>query len=167
MIFQFLHDCVDDLIGKTTRNFNNYNSDIEWTVDDYNFSKNALQNLYRQFVISGSGECDLSDSKISENLKNEIKTCYDIRKEEIFQVLAEEAVVNRGHNLVKNFDWRLKWIMGTSSLATLREPVLQIDLHCKTNDKSKENETVNFEVNAHQLENVITELSEVQKELQE
>lgn len=156
-----MHECVDDLIGKTTANFNNYNSDIEWTLNDYNFSKNTIQNLYRQFVVDD--KFDLKNNTIAENLRNEIRICYEIRKDEIYQALVEEAVVNRGHNLVKNIDWRLKWVMGTSGLATLRKPLLQVDLQCKTNEK---NDCVNFEVNLDQLDNLLSELTEVQKELQ-
>lgn len=106
---------------------------------------------------------DLKNNTIAENLRNEIRICYEIRKDEIYQALVEEAVVNRGHNLVKNIDWRLKWVMGTSGLATLRKPLLQVDLQCKTNEK---NDCVNFEVNLDQLDNLLSELTEVQKELQ-
>ncbi|KAJ8937676.1 hypothetical protein NQ318_002346 [Aromia moschata] len=121
----FLHECVDDLLGKRIANFDNYNSgDIEWTKDDYDKTRKCVQHLYRQCIIENNFHLD---KEISPNLEEAIRNCYEIRKDAIFQWVAKECVLNLGHNLVDNIDWKLKWILGTSDLATVREPLLQRD----------------------------------------
>eukprot|EP00102_Acyrthosiphon_pisum_P012253 XP_008181333.1 PREDICTED: COMM domain-containing protein 8 [Acyrthosiphon pisum] len=53
-----------------------------------------------------------------------------------------------------DFDWKLKYIMGSSSLSTLEEPLLQVILHLK--DGLRSNNTENPKVS----ENVFLEFSQ-------
>ncbi|RZC38993.1 HCaRG domain containing protein [Asbolus verrucosus] len=161
---QFLHDCVDDLIGTKQANFDNYNSDIEWTIDDFNNAKTGIQKLYRQSVITN---CDLK-TNLGDNVQQEIKNCFEIRKDDIFQALIKEKLVKSGHNLVENLDWKLKWVLGSSKLASIRQPLLQVDLHClkkspDVNNISKHN--VNFEVNLETLDLLIAQLQKAKSEI--
>lgn len=158
---------MDDLLGKTTLNYNNFNSDIEWTEDDFNKAKRDIQNLYKHCIINNK-ELELKDS--NPELTKMFQDCFNIRQNEILQKLLKENIIKKGHNLVENIDWRLKWIMGSSSLATIREPLLQVDLHCSKYDVEQNmsvNNTVNFEANLEQVNNLIEELTNITKELSE
>ncbi|XP_026823087.1 uncharacterized protein LOC113561079 [Rhopalosiphum maidis] len=53
-----------------------------------------------------------------------------------------------------DFDWKLKYVMGSSSLSTLEEPLLQVILHLK--DGPRSNNTENPKVS----ENVFLEFSQ-------
>ncbi|KAJ8967548.1 hypothetical protein NQ314_002863 [Rhamnusium bicolor] len=161
---QFLHECVDDLLEKQNANFDNYcnGGDIEWTKEDCHKARRCIQNFYRQSVIENTFQLS---NDLASDLQKAIKQCYEIRKNEIFQALAEECVIKNGHNLVDNIDWKLKWVLGTSDIATTREPLLQVDLHCSRKGKSKrEKYIVNFEANLEQVDNLISELTKLQKE---
>lgn len=66
---------------------------------------------------------------------------------------------------MENIDWRLKWVLGSSDLATLQEPRLQVDLHCVSkNGNSIVKDIVNFEASLEQIDNLITDLTKLQKE---
>ncbi|KAL4107836.1 hypothetical protein QTP88_018119 [Uroleucon formosanum] len=53
-----------------------------------------------------------------------------------------------------DFDWKLKYVMGSSSLSTLEEPLVQVILHLK--DGLRSNNTENPKVS----ENVFLEFSQ-------
>lgn len=58
--------------------------------------------------------------------------------------------------MVTDFDWKLKWVIGSSSLSSLREPILQMDLHTKQiKDETVIKDTVNFEMNIVELNTFI------------
>ncbi|EFA10040.1 uncharacterized protein LOC103314117 [Tribolium castaneum] len=160
---QFLHDCIDDLTGIKQASFDNYNSDIEWTVDDFNKAKKCVQKICRESVINN--DFDLK-TDFGENVQDEIRKCLELRKDDIFQTLVKEKLVSSGHNLVQNIDWKVKWVLGNSKLAAVREPLVQVDLHCVKNDddKSKKN-TVNFEANLEMLDVLIEQLQKTCDEL--
>jgi hypothetical protein len=160
---QFLHDCVDDLTGIKQANFDNYNSDIEWTVEDFNRAKSEIQKICRESVLNENFELE---THFVENVQQEIKNCLEIRKDDIFQALVKEKLVDSGHSLVENFNWRLKWVLGNSKLASVREPLLQVDLDCAKNvDHKLTNETVNFELNHESLNLLIQQLEKASNEL--
>ncbi|XP_018570635.1 uncharacterized protein LOC108910502 [Anoplophora glabripennis] len=164
-LYEFLHGCVDDLLQKQSPNFENYkNRDIEWTEEDFDRTRAYIQNLYRQSVIDDT--LDLPKD-LTTDLQEAITRCYTIRKNDIFQALAKEFILQDGHNLVNNIDWRLKWVLGTSDLAALQEPRLQVDLHCSNKIGDKVNRNVlNFEANLEQIDGLISDLSKLQREFQ-
>ncbi|KAG5893298.1 hypothetical protein JTB14_023508 [Gonioctena quinquepunctata] len=124
VLMKFLHECVDDLVGKREANFDNYNSvDIEWTKEDYDKARKGIQNCFSQSVIED--ELNLRKQNLDVNVEEAVRNCFLIRRNEIFQAMAKEAVLKNGNNLVENIDWKLKWVLGSSDLASIREPLLQ------------------------------------------
>lgn len=84
----------------------------------------------------------------------------------MFQYLARTYVLKNGNNLVENIDWRLKWVLGSSDLAILKEAYLQIDLNGVQNKDEKIQKTsISFEANLEQVDQIIKELKAVKKEL--
>ncbi|KAJ8912943.1 hypothetical protein NQ315_017274 [Exocentrus adspersus] len=162
-IYEFLHHCVDDLIEKSNTNFENYyNGDIELTQEDCEKACSFIQNLYRVSVMENHLKLP---GDMSTNLQEAVTHCYMIRKNDIFQALARDYILQKDHNLVNNVDWRLKWVLGSSSLATLHSPLLQVDLHCsKKNGDDLMKNTINFEADLQQIDNLLMELIQFQKE---
>lgn len=158
-----MHECVDELTDIKEANFDNYNSDIQWTISDFHKTKMAIQKFYRQCIINDNIELK---SDLPSNIINEIRNCFEIRKNDIFETLVRENLLKNGASFVKNFDWRMKWVLGSSKLASFTEPVLQIDLHClkSKNDGSLERKTVNFEVNLDKLDFLIEQLEKARNE---
>lgn len=127
-------------------------------------TKNYIKHFYHTAVIEK--DCK-PDPALSKEVKECLKTCYDVRKEDIFQALAKESLLKAKHNLVDNFDWKIKWILGSSDLATIKEPVVQIDLHCIYQDKDviKRN-IVNFEANSDKVDQLINALTKIKMNLE-
>lgn len=148
---------------KQNTNFENYNNgDIEWTEEDFDRARAYIQHLYRQSVIDNNLELP---KDLTTDIQEAVTCCYKIRKNDIFQALAKECILQKGHNLVENIDWRLKWVLGTSDLATLQEPRLQVDLHfASKNTNNVTKNVLNFEANLEQIDNLISDLSKLQKE---
>lgn len=143
--------------------FNLGNDDVEWTKEDRNSAKDFIQCLYRENILNHSKELILTNLDIDPKLVALIKECYNIRKDDIFQAVLCEELHKGDKNIVENIDWKLKWVMGSSKLATLREPLVQVDLYCfkKINDNVRN--AVNFEMNVDQVNKLIQDLEEAQE----
>lgn len=152
------------MVGRKQVSFDNYSSDIEWTKEDCEFARNFVQGLFKNCVISEvTLESKLHD--LSDTVQEIIKQCYEIRKQEILQAVLKEHLMKTGEPVVENVDWKLKWVLGSSKLVTLNEPLLQVDLHCLQNKDSVSRSTVNFEINLEQTDMLIAELERVKAEL--
>ncbi|GJQ82120.1 hypothetical protein Trydic_g15907 [Trypoxylus dichotomus] len=160
---KFLHLCVDDMLGKTV-DFENYTGDIEWSKDELKKAKLLIQANFKNNVLNEDGAFQFPFENVGETLYNDIQKCYEIRKDEIRQNIVKENLLDKDIPLVENIDWKMKWVMGSSSLVTVSEPLLQVDLNCAGSSKPKK-ETVNFEVNLEQLEELITKLEQVRSGL--
>lgn len=164
---KFLHECIDDLVEKRMIKFDNYNTThIEWTEDDFHDAKKSVQAFYKQCTVEKRFEITADD--IPEDIKEALRCCYDIRNQEIFQFLAKMYIIKGGNIFIENIDWRLRWVLGSSDLITLKEPYLQIDLNgIKDNCGQTENTFVSFEATLEQVDQLITELTNLKTELSE
>jgi len=164
---QFLHDCVDDLIRCKQVDFDSYNSDIEWTKEDYTSAINWIQNLYRESISACNKIDDSKLQDLSPHLQQCIKDCFEIRKKQIFQTIVVENLLKNGQQVVENYDWSLKWINGSSKLATLREPLLHVDLHCFKDENETERKNIKFEMNFEQVTKLTANLEQVLRDLRD
>ncbi|XP_057668285.1 uncharacterized protein LOC130901164 [Diorhabda carinulata] len=164
---KFLHECIDDLVEKRKIKFDYYNtSPIEWTEDDFHNAKKSVQAFYKQCTIKKRFE--ISPDDIAEDVKEALRCCFDIRKQEIFQFLAKMYIIKGGNIFIENIDWRLRWVLGSSDLITLKEPYLQIDFNgIKDNSGHTENTFVSFEATLEQVDQLIMELKHLKTELSE
>lgn len=159
---QFLDQCVNELVETGEVPLENYSEDSiqkEALVE----TKNYVQKFLRTAVIKK--ECK-PDPSLSDEVNQALRTCYNVRHSEIFQVLAKESVLKKGYKLVENFDWKLRWILGSSDLATIREPVLKVDFNCvHLENNDKKTEIVHFEATLDKVDELIQALEDVKKEL--
>lgn len=158
---KFLHQCVDELVGKEQENFYNGMDDIEWSVDEHKQARSFIQALYKKYIFEDEFSPQLSD--LSSTHVEEIETCFNIRKKDIHRAVIKEQLLKSNIPLVESIDWKIKWIMGSSKLSSLSEPLVQVDLSCISNVKDGK-DMLNFEMNLSQLENLITELEEIKSE---
>lgn len=150
-----MHRCIDDLIKQNGIDFDSYSSDIEWTRADFEKARNLIQGLYHKRAENE----ELKLEGISKEVQAALENCYNVRKQEIHQAIANRSLLESGvEDLVENFDWKVKWIMGSSKMASLREAALQMDLHCV-------NRSVNCEMNLEKVDLLISELEKVKGEL--
>lgn len=146
------------MIGKKTSSFDNYSGDIEWTNEEYHKARNQIQNLFKSNIINNNISFEVNIPDLPSNIIHEIKNCYVIRKKELLQFVMKESYLNSGLPIVENIDWKLKWINGSSKLASISEPILQVDLHCLNKDAANSKSLVNFEMGLEQLDKFINDL---------
>nr|CAH7748514.1 unnamed protein product [Callosobruchus chinensis] len=163
---QFLHACVDDLIAKRQINSDNFKTnDTKWTKDHFEKAVKCIKNLYRKAALEGN--MSLDTSTLPADIADIIIKCYEIRKVDIHNSLMKELLLKKGDCLVENIDWKLKWILGSSDLASLREPLLQVFLHCvEKHDLRTEKKVIEFEADLDHVDFLIDELIKLKQVLQ-
>uniref|UniRef100_A0A182Q9I4 COMM domain-containing protein n=1 Tax=Anopheles farauti TaxID=69004 RepID=A0A182Q9I4_9DIPT len=118
--------------------------------------------LVRKYCIGELDEACLRShlSHLSPSRQDDTVEIVNLRRAEIARRLIDE--VNRrggGVPLVESFDWNVSWIMGSSSLASLRKQICTVAFVCRSGDAKMQ--TINFEMSKDQVEEVIRQLEVV------
>lgn len=154
---------MDDLIRVKQIKFDSYSGEVEWTEKDYKEALHFIQTLYREQALSRSSDFESKVAELESNdAQRAVLGCYGIRETEIAAGIAKELMLRDGGRLVENIDWKLKWVTGSSKFAALREPLLQVDLHCFPTDKNRGR--VNFEMTVDAVDTLIKELENAKSE---
>lgn len=131
---------------------------VDWTETDHEKARSLVHKFYRDCAVNNK---DSQIEGMPTNFQQVMTDCYRVRQNEVIQAIAKDSLLSSGtKNLVENIDWRLKWIMGSSKLATLREPVLQMNISCieKSESNSDTKNIVDFEMNLEQVNKLIDTL---------
>ncbi|KAG4073039.1 hypothetical protein HA402_009458 [Bradysia odoriphaga] len=166
LLIEILHHSVDYLIGskpnsttiKSSHKFGFANP------DDFELSIKFIANIYKKFVLNEVTETELifHFTHLNHDLQQSVIDVIKVRKPEVEEFLVCEH--NSRHNsLLSSFDWDVKWIMGSSTMANLRMQVATLSLNCRM--KEGQTETVFFEMNRKKLNDLIRVLEECEKKL--
>ncbi|KAI4461002.1 comm domain-containing protein 4-8 family member [Holotrichia oblita] len=161
---KFLHLCVDNMLGKSV-SFERCSDDIEWTKEELKSVQLLIQTNFKNNILNNDGVFQFPFENLNETLRIAIEKCYEIRKDEIRQNLIKENLLSKDIPLVENIDWKLKWVMGSSSTITVSEPLLQVDLHCAVGNEVNR-KIVNFEMNLSQMDELINKLETARKSVE-
>lgn len=152
------------MLGKQI-NFDSCSGDIEWTNKELKRAQILIQTNFKNNILNNDGAFQFPlENDVGESLLSVIEKCYIVRKDEIRQYLIKEQLLKRNIPLVENIDWKLKWVMGSSSLITVSEPLLQLSLHCAVGSEATP-KTINFEINFEQVDEIINKLEGLKKQL--
>ncbi|XP_046611821.1 COMM domain-containing protein 8-like [Neodiprion virginianus] len=156
---QFLHACVDEICGRKRVTFQQFTNSVEWTENEYKIARQVIFDLLRNPAVLYLENERMPHRYVETpaELQLAIRTCVNIRREHLVKALLREHSIKNGTTLL-DFDWRLKWIMGSSKLATLKEPLLQLDL---ITEDSKSQQILDLELNRDELDMLINALEEV------
>lgn len=99
---------------------------------------------------------------MNQDLQQSVIDVITIRRSEVEEFLVDEFN-SRNDKLMVSFDWDLKWVMGSSSLATLRTQLATLIMNCRQKDGTIE--TVFFEMNRKKLHDLIRMLEECNEKL--
>ncbi|XP_063240415.1 COMM domain-containing protein 8-like [Bacillus rossius redtenbacheri] len=127
-VFQeFLHACIDEVCGRRGPSYDTFRTSCSWTEDEFSSAARGVRALVR-----GTGRDDGEVLQLLPDLpasrQKVVLECLEVRRSDISQALRQEQCRISGPAL-EDFDWKLKWVMGSSSLSALREPLLEVDLH--------------------------------------
>ncbi|XP_053676441.1 uncharacterized protein LOC128726646 [Anopheles nili] len=122
----------------------------------------VFENLVRKYCVGEFDEHRLRSQLklLPANRQDRVVEIVNLRKPEIAQRLIDE--VNRlegGVPLVESFDWNVSWVMGSSSLASVRKQLCTVLLACR--DVDSKAKVISFEMNRNQVEQVISQLETV------
>ncbi|CAK9830374.1 COMM domain-containing protein 8 [Anthophora retusa] len=134
---ELLHACVDEICGKPGPNYHKFNPASLYLTEE------KMPQEYHE---------------LPEQIQHNILTCLKVRREQLTDALLKEYS-KEIHETVIDFDWRLKLVMGSSKLATLREPLLQLDL--TTENKASKKRTLGLEMNKDELDMFINAMESI------
>ncbi|XP_030766937.1 uncharacterized protein LOC115890754 [Sitophilus oryzae] len=164
---EFVHHCINTITNNSkVSTIESGGGSIEWREDEAQRVRSFIQNLYREGILNGKLSLPRS---LPDGARAVIENIFELRRKDISNAVIKENLAKNGEQVVENYDWKLKWIMGSSELASIREPVCQVDFHCLTKDDKEAivRKTINFEMNLEKIDNLISVLKSMNEELNE
>lgn len=168
-LFQILHHSIDYLIGSTKQK----NVPITKLSHKFGFSnsdefENAIKfisNLYRQYNLEMISEAELLShfAHFNADFQQSVLDVFTVRRTEMQEFLINEHN-SRRNNLLLSFDWDIRWILGTSNMASLRTQIATLILNCKT-PKSSDLKTIHMELSREQIDKFIHILEQCDEQL--
>lgn len=167
-----LHSCINDICGRKSNTYENLKSVTDWTSDEYTVVTIGIKQLFIDAVANQLSRNEVMDkvAELDADRQEIIIECLEVRQGDIQNALLEEKCAISGP-ILQDFDWRIKWVMGSSKLSSLREPLLFLDFHLregknmmaqKSDIKQK---TVSLEMDKNELNKVIAVLEKAQESI--
>ncbi|XP_067009970.2 COMM domain-containing protein 8 [Anabrus simplex] len=167
VLLELLHACVDAICGRKAQNFNVFKSSAKLEKEDYDATCSKLKELLILAVAR-----NLEDEQILQQVpeldvdhQQRILECLEVRRNDISRVLRQKSAAISGPVLL-DFDWKVKYVMGSSKLSSLREPLLSVDLHvAEEKGPEKTESTISLELNKTELSTLISALEKAQENI--
>ncbi|XP_014210148.1 COMM domain-containing protein 8 [Copidosoma floridanum] len=149
---KFVHLCIDESCTLKGPEFRQFTS-VDWTKEQFNTLYRLLLKLFHNpsCLYIEDEKMPPEYTQLPKNVQNVILACLRVRKSQLTDALLNDYLSRQGPTL-SDFDWRLKYVMGSSKMASIREPLLQLDLILK--DKQKE-QVLGLELNLEELDLMI------------
>ncbi|CAL7934624.1 unnamed protein product [Xylocopa violacea] len=156
---ELLHACVDEICGRSGPTYHKFVNSMDWSREEYEETYKLISMLLRNPASLYLMEEKMPQEyhELPEQIQQSILSCLKVRREQLTDALLREHSKEK-HDTVTDFDWRLKLVMGSSKLASLREPLLQIDLIVE-NKESKH--VLGLELNKDELDTFINAMESI------
>lgn len=134
-------------------------------AEEFEFAIKFIGTAYRQFVMQQITDTELIShfAHLNQDLQQSVVDVIGVRRTEVEEFLVSEFNA-RDTKLLVSFDWDVKWIMGTSSIATVRQQLAMLVLNCRRSGGSG-TETVSVEMRQPQVREMIRMLEACEKEM--
>uniref|UniRef100_T1JA94 COMM domain-containing protein n=1 Tax=Strigamia maritima TaxID=126957 RepID=T1JA94_STRMM len=155
---QLLHEVIDEICGDKDITFNKYEN--QWNIDEWT----TLLIVLKSFI----GICAKNDhipkvNGISQDIHENIEKCISVRSEELHRHLINETCAI-SETYLKDFDWTVKYVLGSDSMASIKTPLLSLDLELK---RVKKSEIVSVEMTKEDLLKLINNLETAYKNMRD
>lgn len=157
-ITQELLDCICS--GKNLR-YEDYGK--IWTTEEWKLLQQSGIEILKGFTSRGLNKEQISKELDSFSLSSEVKQavldCIWPRQEEVRRslVLSTAAISN---SYLKDFDWKVKMIMSSDKLASIKEPVVALDFDVVENGEDR---NVSVELTKEELDSLVSSLEAANK----
>lgn len=137
-------------------------------ADEFEFAIKFIGTAYRQFVMRQITDTELISNfaHLNQDLQQSVVDVIGVRRTEVEEFLVSEFNA-RDTKLLVSFDWDVKWIMGTSSMATARQQLATLVLNCRRSGGGSVagTDTVSVEMRQPQVREMIQMLEACEKEM--
>ncbi|KAH0950960.1 hypothetical protein HN011_004418 [Eciton burchellii] len=155
---ELLHSCVDEICGRPGPTYHKF-VNMDWSRAEYEGIYKLMSTLLRNpaslYMIEEKMPQEYHE--LPEQVQRNILACLKIRREQLTNALLMEHYKSQLPT-VTDFDWRLKLVMGSSKMASLRESLLQLDLIVEDTESRR---IIDLELNKDELETVINTLDAI------
>ncbi|KOC69028.1 COMM domain-containing protein 8 [Habropoda laboriosa] len=157
---ELLHACVDEICGKPGPTYHKFVNSMDWSREEYEGSYKLISMLLRNPASLYLTEEKMPQEyhELPEHIQQNILTCLKVRREQLTDALLIEYSKEMNET-VTDFDWRLKLVMGSSKLASIREPLLQLDLTVE--NKVSKRRILGLELNKDELDMLINAMESI------
>lgn len=160
-IEQFTYSLIDSICGLRAPLYCDY-SDI-WTLSEWW----EVIDTWKKFicgVVSLGGDKDKVSARLSElpqSYRQLVENCLSIRSTDIRHALVEKTCAISGSYL-NDFDWKLKLVLASDKLSSIKEPRLELDMELQNGCDKEE---LSVEMSKEELKYFIDSLEAVHKEI--
>ncbi|KAL0102146.1 hypothetical protein PUN28_018581 [Cardiocondyla obscurior] len=156
---ELLHACVDEICGRPGPSYRKFVNSMDWTKTEYEGVYKLISSLLRNPASLYLVEEKMPQEyhELPEQVQQNILTCLKVRREQLTDALLREHYKSKLPTVVDH-DWRLKLVMGSSKMASLRESLLQLDLIVEDKESRR---IINLELNKDELDTMINCLERI------
>lgn len=133
--------------------------------DEFENAIKFISNIYRQYSLELISKVELLShfAHFNSDFQQSMLDVFAVRRMEIEEFLINEHN-SRKNPLLESFDWDIRWILGSSNMASLRTQISTLILNCKT-AKSTDLETIYMEMTRNNVNQLIEILQQCDDEL--
>ncbi|KAK0089657.1 hypothetical protein PV325_006080 [Microctonus aethiopoides] len=152
LLNDFFYSCINEICGCKGPTYQQFIK-IGWNEDEYNDIRTLICNLFTNPTLLYLDKTKLPQEflEFSENIQVQMFDCLKEKQKYLVNALMKKYSQKNIQTLI-DFDWRLKVILGSSEVASLREPLLQLDLRVMENEAEN---IVDLELNKNELDHLI------------
>nr|CAD7261077.1 unnamed protein product [Timema shepardi] len=172
VFLEFLNRCIDEICGRKGPAYEVFKSSANWSLEEFKEFTKSIKIFFYEAVTKHWHKDELLENldDLESSRQQLVLECLKIRKDEINVALQRDTCAISGP-VLEDFDWSLKWVMGSSKLSSLREPLLTVDFHTSqgrekptsisSETKPKIN-TVSLELDKQELKTLVSALQKAQ-----
>lgn len=132
--------------------------------DDLKFTVTFIGNLFRRYCLNEISETELL-AQFPQLPSGAFLSILAARKPEITNYLIKLHNSKPESPILESFDWNIKWVMGNSSLSTMRNQIATLILN--TRDHNEVMQQTFFELDKSKLDELIKIVMECKEKLDE
>eukprot|EP01084_Bolivina_argentea_P317350 550211_1 len=158
---KYLNGVVDGYVGRSTSHIADDNTLKHFPNPSKSRLATEITDIFQQ-------SCQKNDSKhlqskfgkIPQPIIEGVVTVTTVRIQEIHQESKKRSILAGLPDSLQDFDWSLRLIMSSSTIQSVRIPVVLLTLTLKTGDETK---NITLQLNKRELNRLIESLSNVQR----
>jgi len=160
---KYLHGIIDGYIGRSTSHISDDDTLKQLPNPSKSILATELVSIFQESIQQN--ELQHLQSKFgSNNISKEILECImnvtTVRRNELFEESKKRSILAGLPHSLQDFDWSLRLIMSSSTIQSVRIPVVVLTLTLKTGDNTN---NITLELNKNELSQLIESLTNVQK----